>query len=133
MQEKKVTHSIADGFRGNLHRLFLYCVFTSPEHICADIVNHLAINEENIKLIYERNKVDEEGVEVCKYYTLLLFDCEYVLRFDRRVDKPKEIEVPKVVNLPKKWWQKEPNKTIIKEKVMSSEKPTVRWLLSSID
>ena len=73
------------------------------------------------------------GVEICKYYTLFILECEYVLRFDRRVDEPKEIEVPKVVNLPKKWWQNEPSKTIIKEKIMSSEKPTVRWLLSAID
>lgn len=133
MQEKKVTSSIADSFRGNLHRLFLHCVFTNPECISKDIAKHLAIEEENIKLRYERNKVDEEGVEICKYYTLFIIECEYVLRFDRRVDEPKEIEVPKVVNLPKKWWQNEPSKTIIKEKIMSSEKPTVRWLLSAID
>ena len=133
MQEKKVTRSIADGFRDGLHRLFLYCVFTSPENIYKDIVKHLLIDEENIKLRYEHNKVDEEGVEICKYYTLFIFDCEYVLTFNRRVDEPKELEVPKVVNLPKKWWQKEPSKTIIKEKIMSSEKPTVRWILSSID
>jgi hypothetical protein len=133
MQEKKVTHSIAENFRDNLHRLFLYCIFTNPEYICKDISKYFGIEESNIRIRYERNKTNDEGVEICKHYVLFIFDCEYVLTFLKRVDEPREIEVQKVVNQPKKWWQKEPTKTIVKEKIIANEKPTVRWLLSAID
>jgi len=135
MQEKKIMpRSIAESFRDNMQRLFLYCVFTNPEHIRADIGKHFSIDEEKINLRCERTKTNDKGEEIKKYYFLHIFDGEYLLVFAKRVYKPKEVEIPKVVYLPKKWWQFKPSKKVVMEKkTLSNGVLNERWILKTIE
>lgn len=133
MQKKKVKKVVADSFCVDLHKLFLHCIFTNPEHIRGEIIKHLGISDDNITLRCERTETNAEGEEISKHYTLLAYGNEYVLRFDKRVDEQKEIEIPKVVNLPKKWWQLEPKKTVVVEKKTINERRAIRWILSRVD
>ena len=48
--------------------------------------------------------------------------------------EPKATPVePKVVNKPKKWWQREPDTMVVIEKKKSSETPKFHWVLNAID
>ena len=112
--------------------LFLNTIFYDPEFIKGEISKHFGVPVEDVKLTYERNTVDENGEELYKVYTLIIFENEFILRFDKRVEQPKTIKIPKVVNQPKKWWQSEPDKTVVVEEKATSDTPRIYWVLSSI-
>lgn len=130
---EKTDNSFAGNLRAKLCKLFLHCVFSNPEFIKNEISKHLEVPIGDVVLRYERNRTDEQGNEIARYFTLFLYDVEFVLRYDKRVEEPKEIEVPKVVNKPKKWWQLEPGTMVVIEKKKSSETPTFHWVLNAID
>ena len=132
-EEKKVDTAFADSIKQKLCMLFLHCVFSKPEFISGEIEKHLEIPEGGVKLRYERNHTDEQGNEVSRYYTLFVYGVELILRYDKRIEEPREIEVPKVVNKPKKWWQREPDTMVVIEKKKSSETPKFHWVLNAID
>ena len=132
MQENP-DNSFAENLRIKLCKLFLHCVFSNPEFISGEIEKHLEIPEGGVKLRYERNHTDEQGNEVSRYYTLFVYGVELILRYDKRIEEPREIEVPKVVNKPKKWWQREPDTMVVIEKKKSSETPKFHWVLNAID
>ena len=46
---------------------------------------------------------------------------------------PKEIDVPKIVKAPKKWWKKSADTTIIVEKKQTSKTPIEYWVLNMIE
>ena len=130
MQENIV---FAGSLRATLCKLFLHCAFTNPELIKGWIVKHLEIPEENVRVRYERNRTDDNGNEIARYFVLFVLDTEFVLKFDKKIEAPKEIEVPKVVNKPKKWWQREPDTMVVVEKVMPTDEPKFHWVLNAID
>ena len=132
-EEKKVDTAFADSIKQKLCTLFLHCVFTNPEFIKGKIATHLNTDVSTVKMSQERIVTDDNGEELYKVYRLYLFGCEFILRYDKRTEEPREIEVPKVVNKPKKWYQRTPDTMVVIEKKKSSEKPTCHWVLNMID
>jgi hypothetical protein len=131
MQEKK---TLADGIHNKIRNLFLWSAVNKPDYIVGKISEYLEIPIDSIKLREERSVKGDDGEIAYSMYTLLVCDSEFILRFTRKVEEPKEIEVPKVVNKPKKWYQfGEPETEVIIEKQPSKEKPRVYWLLSSVE
>lgn len=132
MQKKEIKNSFADNLKEKLCKLFLHCMFNSPDFVGREIEKHLEMQTNSVILRYERNRTNENGDEISKYYTLFVYDVEFVLRFDKRLEEPAEINVPKVVKKPKKWWQIEAKDTVVIEKKKVSETPTIYWVLNSI-
>ena len=129
----KAEKTFADSLRARLCKLFLHCVFTNPEFIVGSIKKHLEATSDDVALRYERSTTDEQGNELAKYYTIFLYGNEFILRYDKRVEEPKEIDVPKVVNKPKKWWKREYETMAIVERKKSSKTPILHWVLNCID
>jgi hypothetical protein len=130
MQEKK---TLADGIRNKIRNLFLWSAVNKPDYIVGKISEYLEIPIDSIKLREERSVKGDDGEIAYSMYTLLVYDSEFILRFTRKVEEPKEIEVPKVVNKPKKWYQRTPDTMVITEKKPSSDKPLIHWLIAAID
>ena len=131
MQEKQ---TLVENLRNKIRSLFLWTALHKPEYIVGEISKHLEIPIDSIKLREEKNVTDDNGEVKYSNFTLLVYDVEFVLRFTRKVEQPKEIEVPKVVNKPKKWYQfGEPETEVVIEKQPSREKPRMYWVLSSVD
>ena len=130
MQEKK---TLVDGVRNKIRNLFLWSAVNKPDYIVGKISEHLEIPIDSIKLREERSVKGDDGEVAYSIYTLLVYDSEFILRFTRKVEQPKEIEVPKVVNKPKKWYQRTPETEVVIEKQPSREKPRMYWVLSSVE
>lgn len=131
MQEKKVNNSFVETIKDKLSMLFLHCVFSNPEFIKGEISKHLELPKNKIGLNLEKTTTDENNEEVYRVYRLNVYDEEFLLRYDRKVEKPREIKVPKVVTLPKKWYQSEPSTRIVVEPKQT--KQSVHWVLNMID
>ena len=129
MQEKK---TLVDGVRNKIRNLFLWSAVNKPDYIVGKISEHLEIPIDSIKLREERSVKGDDGEIAYSMYTLLVYDSEFILRFTRKVELPKEIEVPKVVNKSKKWYQR-PETEVVIEKQPSREKPRMYWVLSSVE
>lgn len=133
-EEKKIKSSMRENLREKLCNLFLHTFISQPNLIRGQILKHLDMPEENVLLREERNVTDDEGNILYALFTLSIFEYEFILRFDRRVELPKEIEVPKVIKAEKKWWEfTKPDHEVVIEKKPSSERPLVHWLLSRIN
>ena len=121
MQEKKSLGNL-------LSNLFLFTAFNNPEFIKGAVSKHLNTSIEDIRVSLT------EATEERRKYTLAVYDNEFVLSFDKRVEKPKEIKVPKIVKKPKKWYQiSEPGSMVVVETKLSSEKPFDYWVLTAIE
>jgi hypothetical protein len=131
--EKVVNNSYFDGLKTKLKKLFLHCVFHDPELIRGEIIKHLEIPSESIGLQCERTVGNSDSEEQYKIYTLLLFGSEFMLHFKRRIEQPREINIPKVVLQPKKWYQARAKKIVVIEKKRTSDRPLVNWILSSVE
>ena len=110
-----------------LQRLFLHCVFSNPIFLKGEIAKNMDLPMEDVELKHE--KTDESY----SIYTLLLCGSAFTLRFDKKIEEPREIDVPKVVYAPKKWYQSHPQRTVVVEKRKTSEKPITRWILNLIE
>lgn len=126
-KEKKITPSFKDNMRDKLCKLFLHSFFTQPNFLKGQVIKHLEIPDENVVL--EKKSEDENFV----VFNLSLFDYNYLVTFKKRIEEPKEIEVPKIVLKPKKWYQRTPEQMVVVEKQPSSDKPLNHWLLVKIE
>lgn len=134
MKRTKIDHTFADNLHTKLSKLFLHTIFVNPNFLKGGISNHLEIPIEDISLVEEKIVEDENKEVVSSIYSLSIFESKFKLRFDKRVEQPKEIEVPKIVKKPKKWYQiGEPESMVIVEKKPSSKKPLTNWVLNSIE
>ena len=134
MSKEKKIMSMRENLREKLCKLFLHTFISKPQLIRWQILKHLEVPEENVVLREERNVTDDDGNVLYSLFTLLIFEYEYILRFDKRVEQPKDIDVPKVVKTDKKWWEfRKPNHEVVIEKKPSIERPLTHWLLSSIE
>ena len=135
MQEKtEVKNLFAESICERLSTLFLHCVFTNPEFIKDEVSKHLHTSIDKVKFELLDTIINENGEELSKHYRLCVFGTDITLIFDKKVEEPKEIEVPKVVNKPKKWWEVVgPDTMVVVEKKKTSDKPTIRWVLKVID
>lgn len=134
MSEEKKIMTMRENLREKLCKLFLHTFISKPQLIRGQILKHLEIPEASISMREERNVTDDDGNVLYSLFTLKLFEYEFILRFDKRVELTKEIDVPKVVNTDKRWWQfTKPDHEVVIEKKPSSERPLVHWLLSSIE
>ena len=131
MQEK--APSMRDSLHEKLCKLFLYAFVTQPNLLKGLVAKHIEVPEENVILREEKTVKDDNDNILYMSFTLLIFEYEFVVRFDRRVEAPREIEVPKVVNKPKKWYQITPDTMVVVEKKPSSDKPLIHWLIAAID
>ena len=131
MQEK--APSMRESLHEKLCKLFLYSFLTQPNLLKGLVAKHIEVPEENVILREEKTVKDDNDNILYMSFTLLIFEYEFVVRFDRRVEAPREIEVPKVVNKPKKWYQRTPDTMVIVEKKPSSDKPLIHWLIAAID
>jgi hypothetical protein len=86
---------------------------------------------DNVSLAFDKAITNDKGEEISRLYNLVIYDTKIVLRFDKRLKKPKEVEVPKVVKQPKKWWQIEAKETVITEKKLI-EDPNPYWVLNEM-
>ena len=130
MAEKELK-DFYEQLKNKLETLFLHTTFTTISFLKGEIAKHLDINESNITLREERSVTDDNGNVVYTLYTLKIFDYEFVLRFNRRVTEGKEIDVPRVVKNPHKWWQfNEPDTKVVVEKKVTA--PSEYWLLATI-
>jgi len=110
-----------------LQRLFLHCVFSNPMFLKGEIAKNMDLPIEDVDLKHEKTE------EKYSLYTLTLCGSAFSLRFDKKIEEPREIEVPKVVYAPKKWYQSQPRRTVVIEKRKTSEKPITRWILNEIN
>ena len=133
MSEEKKVDELVGSICEKLRKLFLYCTFINPDFIKGQISKHLEIPIEKVKLTCESSPTDDEGKETYRQYRLCIYGTEFVLLFDRKVDEPKEIDVPKIVKAPKKWWKKSADTTIIVEKKQTSKTPIEYWVLNMIE
>jgi hypothetical protein len=131
MQEK--APSMRESLHEKLCKLFLYSFLTQPNLLKGLVAKHIEVPEDNVILREEKTVKDDNDNILYMSFTLLIFEYEFVVRFDRRVEAPREIEVPKVVNKPKKWYQRTPDTMVIVEKKPSSDKPLIHWLIAAID
>ena len=121
------------GYRNLLHQkictLFLNTVFISPTFIRGEVVKHLELPNDCVQL-GQPNETDE-AITMPLAITLDENKEEFMLVFSKRVEKPKEIETPKLVKQKHKWWQVGEHDTkVIVEKRMTKERPY--FLLTSI-
>ena len=134
MKRTKIDHTFADNLHSKLSKLFLHTIFVNPNFLKGGISNHLEIPIEDISLVEETIIEDENKEVVSSVYSLSIFESKFKLRFDKRIEQPKEIEIPKIVKKPKKWYQiGEPESMVIVEKKLSSKKPLMNWVLNSIE
>ena len=131
MQEK--APSMRESLHEKLCKLFLHTFVTQPNLLKGLVAKHIEVPEKNVILMEEKTVKDNNDNILYMSFTLLIFEYEFVVRFDRRVEAPREIEVPKVVNKPKKWYQRTPDTMVITEKKPSSDKPLIHWLIAAID
>ena len=131
MQETKMSSTFAESVKGKLSTLFLHCVFTKPEFIKGEISKHLELPHEKVILNHEKTINDKNGEELYNIFKLNVYDIDLALRFDKRIESPKIIKVPKVVNKPKKWYQSEPETMVVIEEKQA--KQTYHWTLNSIE
>ena len=124
MQETKVGNALIDG---KLKKLFLHCSFIKPEFIRGEVSKYLEIPIDKVELKCEKEE------ENSRLYNLSLYDVSFTLGFNKKVEQPKEIDVPKIVKKPKKWWQLSDKTEIIIEKKLPKTKPLEYWVLSHID
>ena len=128
MQEEKVTQTPTkreNGIREKLSMLFLNTMFGNVNFIKGEVAKHFEIPEAAVAIKHEKTT---EDTDVC---TLLIYDDKFTLTFVKGLEEPKEIKVPKVVKLPKKWYQQEVKTTVIVEKKQT--KPYVYWVLKKIE
>ncbi len=131
---KRIDHTFADNLHSKLSKLFLHTIFVNPSFLRGEISNHLEIPIEDISLGEETIVEDENKEVVSSVFSLAVFDSKFKLRFDKKVEQPKEIEVPKIVKKPRKWYQiGEPESMVIVEKKLSSKNPLTHWVLNSIE
>ena len=122
-----------NGYRNLLHQkictLFLNTVFISPTFIRGELVKHLELPNECVQL----GKATETDEAVTIPLAIVFDDNkeEFMLVFSKRVEKPKEVEVPKIVTQKRKWWQVGEHDTkVVVEKHTTKERPY--FLLTSI-
>ena len=128
MQEEKVTQTPTrreSGIRERLSMLFLNTMFGNVNFIKGEVAKHFEIPETCVAIKHEKTT---EDTDVC---TLSIYDDKFTLTFVKGVEEPREIKVPKVVKLPKKWYQQEAKTTVIVEKKQT--KPYVYWVLKKIE
>ena len=128
MQEEKVTQTPTkreNGIREKLSTLFLNTMFGNVNFIKGEVAKHFEIPETCVAIKHEKTT---EDTDVC---TLSIYDDKFTLTFIKGAEEPREIKVPKVVKLPKKWYQQEAKTTVIVEKKQT--KPYVYWVLKKIE
>lgn len=128
MQEEKVTQTPTkreNGIREKLSTLFLNTMFGNVNFIKGEVAKHFEIPEAAVAIKHEKTT---EDTDVC---ALSIYDDKFTLTFIKGVEEPREIKVPKVVKLPKKWYQQEAKTTVIVEKKQT--KPYVYWVLKKIE
>ena len=128
MQEEKVTQTPTkreNGIREKLSMLFLNTMFGNVNFIKGEVAKHFEIPEAAVAIKHEKTT---EDTDVC---TLSIYDDKFTLTFVKGVEEPREIKVPKVVKMPKKWYQQEAKTTVIVEKKQT--KPYVYWVLKEIE
>ena len=128
MQEEKVTQTPTkreNGIREKLSMLFLNTMFGNVNFIKGEVAKHFEIPEAAVAIKHEKTT---EDTDVC---TLSIYDDKFTLTFVKGVEEPREIKVPKVVKMPKKWYQQEAKTTVIVEKKQT--KPYVYWVLKKIE
>ena len=128
MQEEKVTQTPTkreNGIREKLSMLFLNTMFGNVNFIKGEVAKHFEIPEAAVAIKHEKTT---EDTDVC---TLSIYDDKFTLTFVKGVEEPREIKVPKVVKMPKKWYQQEAKTTVIVEKKQT--KPYVYWVLKNIE
>jgi len=128
MQEEKVTQTSTkreNGIREKLSMFFLNTMFGNVDFIKGEVAKHFDIPETCVAIKHEKTT---EDTDVC---TLSIYDDKFTLTFAKGVEEPREIKVPKVVKMPKKWYQQEAKTTVIVEKKQT--KPYVYWVLKKIE
>lgn len=117
-----------------LASLFLYTTFIDILFLKKEIAKHFEIPESCLSLNHKETIKKEDGTIDHVIFILKIYDFDFLVRFESRIQQPKEIEVPKVVKVEKKWWQiGAPDTKVIIEKKISSDKPTEYWLVASIE
>jgi hypothetical protein len=128
MQEEKVTQTSTkreNGIREKLSMFFLNTMFGNVDFIKGEVAKHFDIPETCVAIKHEKTT---EDTDVC---TLSIYDDKFTLTFVKGVEEPREIKVPKVVKMPKKWYQQEAKTTVIVEKKQT--KPYVYWVLKKVE
>ena len=127
MAEIESKESFAENLKKKLCTLFLYTTFTEPKFLVGNIAKQFDIDVSDVSLTQERN-VEEGNYSL---YSLKMFDTEFVIRFNYKVEELKDRQIPKLVKTEKKWWQfGEPDTKVIMETVKAKERRY--WVLSSI-
>ena len=122
-----------ESIKKKLLTLFLYTSFFDIQFLKGEIAKHFEIPESSISLTHKETVKNGDGNIELILLNLKIYEFDFVVRFLPRVQQPKEIEVPKVVKVEKKWWQiNVPDTKVVIEKQMSSEKPTEYWVLTDI-
>jgi len=124
-------NSFAKDLQTKVCRLFLHCTFNTPEVIVKEVTKHLEASNDNVSLTFDMSINNDKGEEVSRLYSISIYDIKFGLRFDKKFKEPKEIEVPKVVKKPKKWWQIKAKEMVITEKQLVEDK-TPYWVLNGI-
>ena len=107
--------------------MFLHTTFTEPKFLVGNIAKQFDIDVSDVSLTQERN-VEEGNYSL---YSLKIFDTEFEIRFNYKVEELKNRQIPKLVKTEKKWWQLgEPDTKVIMETVKTKERSY--WVLSSI-
>ena len=129
MQKEKTLNATdtkrEDGMRTRLSMFFLNTMFGNVDFIKGEVAKHFDIPESSVALKHEKAT---EDTDVC---TLSIYDDKFTLTFVKGVEEPREIKVPKVVKLHKKWYQQEAKTTVIVEKKQT--KPYAYWVLKKIE
>lgn len=131
MQEAKIDAPLINGSRIELHKMFLHCIFSNPNFLKGEIAKNMEVPIENVTLKHNADVMDDNGEVKHSIYNLSIYDANFVLTFEKKVEKPRVIEVPKVVFAPKKWYQSKPERTVVVEKRETKE--ITHWVLNSID
>lgn len=127
MAEIESKESFAENLKKKLCTLFLHTTFTEPKFLVGNIAKQFDIDVSDVSLTQERN-VEEGNYSL---YSLKIFDTEFVIRFNYKVEELKNRQIPKLVKTEKKWWQLgEPDTKVIMETVKTKERSY--WVLSSI-
>ena len=129
MQEEKTLNATdtkrENGMRARLSMLFLNTMFGNVDFIKGEVAKHFEIPEGSVAIKHEKAT---EDTDVC---TLSIYDDKFTLTFVKGVEEPREIKVPKVVKMPRKWYQQEAKTTVIVEKKQT--KPYVYWVLKKVE
>ena len=120
-------------YRNHLHKklckLFLFTKFIQPNFIRGEIVKHLELSDENVEV--GKVQTEENSLSMPIKVTFEDNKQEFLFTFSKRVEEPKEIDVPKIVNRERKWYEfGDPKKEVIVEKKMTKQQDY--WLLTSI-